>query len=262
MSQFDEDEALSTFERWLVHLDYRSARSEDPIASRHKELGIAVLNALLPEGAEFDEVTLEGRIRYRVGGRSVPTISLSDGYRSILAMAGDLIWRLLQAFPSSQHPHQEEGVVLIDELDIHLHPAWQREIAGWLRRQFPNLQFIVATHSPMVAAGAGSDALTLRFRLEDGKTRVDRVENISAMSVDRILQSRAFGLVSSFSPETQQKIDRYDDLVRKGKRRTEQEEKELDELSAFLQEARPLGGPPEPGSLEARIEAYLDGALK
>ena len=188
------------------------------------------------------------------------TLALSDGYRSVLALAGDLIWRLIQAFPASLDPLKEEGVVLIDELDIHLHPMWQRMIAGWLRAQFPRLQFIVATHSPLIAAGAGEDALTLRCRLQAGGAVVDEVPNVAAMSIDRVLQSEAFELVSPFSPETQEKIDRYDRLAR-ATRRSRQENDELQTLTEFMREARPFGGPPKPGSLDERIDHFLDAKL-
>ena len=174
---------------------------------------------------------------------------------------GDLVWRLLQSFPGSDDPLSEQGVVLIDELDIHLHPIWQRDIAGHLRTLFPGLQFFVATHSPLVAAGAGDDALTLKFQYEDGSASVRKIENIAALSVDRILQSPAFGLVSTYSPETQKKIDRYDTLSQKQKP-TGPEQMELEGLAAFIGNARPFGGPPTPGSLEDKIDAFLKEKLK
>ena len=262
ITQFNEEEPLSAFERWMVYLDYRIAKDKDKEAARQKELGIAAINRLLPESVSFDSVTAEGRILFDVEGIKVPTISLSDGFRSVLALSGDLVWRLIQAFPESPDPLKEEGVVLIDELDIHLHPIWQRDIAVWLREQFPNLQFIVATHSPLIAAGAGEQALTLRFGLKDGKSVVEPVKDISAMNVDRILQSQAFGLVSPYSPQTQEKIERYDDLVRKGPNISNKEQTELKQLSLFMEEARPIGGPPKPGSIEAKIEEYLEKKLK
>lgn len=262
ITQFNEEEPLSAFERWMVYLDYRIAKEKDKEASRQRELGIVAINKLLPELVSFDSVTSEGRILFDVDGIKVPTIALSDGYRSVLALAGDLVWRLIQAFPDSKDPLKEDGVVLIDELDIHLHPMWQRDIAGWLRQQFPNLQFIVATHSPLIAAGAGDQALTLRFTLKDGKSIVESVKNISSMNVDRILQSEAFGLVSPYSPQTQQKIDRYDNLIRKGANTSNKEKEELKQLSLFMERARPIGGPPAPGSLEEKVEAYLAKVLK
>lgn len=264
ITQFNEDEPLATFERWVVYLDYVAAKRSQTAsqARRQQQLGIEAINHMLPEGTRFNSVSREGRILFDVQGRKVPTLAMSDGYRSVLALAGDLVWRLIQAFPKSSSPLQEEGVVLIDELDIHLHPRWQRHIAGWLRAQFPNLQFFVATHSPFVAAGAGEDALTLRLTLEEGATQVERVETPAALSVDRILQSEAFGQLSPYSPETAERIERYDALSRKRRKRSPKEERELTELQAFMQKARPVGGPPEPGSLDAKLEAYIEKTLE
>jgi predicted ATPase len=260
-TQFDEDQPLSAFERWMVYLDYRIVKNKDSEAKRQQALGIAAINRLLPEGVRFDSVTAEGRIFFDVEGTKVPTLALSDGYRSVLALAGDLVWRLIQAFPDSNDPLKEVGVVLIDELDIHLHPLWQRDIALWLREQFPNLQFIVATHSPLIAAGAGPEALTLKFSLNEGKGTVEEVPDVSAMNVDRLLQNLAFGLVSPYSPQTQGKIDRYDSLLVKRTKLTPKEKIEFEQLSLFMEEARPIGGPPKPGSLQKRIETYLEKKL-
>lgn len=261
-TQFNEEQPLSAFERWMVYLDYRIAKGGDSDeALRQKEIGTAAINKVLPEGVEFDQVTAEGRVYFKIGGINVPTISLSDGYRSILALTGDLIWRMLLAFPDSTNPLHEEGIALIDELDIHLHPIWQRQIAGSLRGLFPNIQFLVATHSPLIAAGAGSDALTYRFGLRNGVSMVERVDNLSAMSVDRILQSDAFNRVSPFSPETQAKIEKFDSYNHKRNRRPE-EEQEYQQLLDFMEEARPYGGPPAPGTIDARIERYLEQAVK
>ncbi|MGO8750689.1 MAG: AAA family ATPase [Thermoguttaceae bacterium] len=261
-TQFDESEPLSAFERWMVYLDYRIAKNKDPKAEKQKDMGIRAINRVLPEDAKFCSVTPEGRIVFDIGGQRVPTISLSDGYRSVLALAGDLIWRLILAFPESSDPLLENGVVLIDELDIHLHPKWQREVAGVLRGIFPKLQFFVATHSPLVAAGAGDDALTLRFNFHDGHSSVEKVENIASMNVDRILQSDAFGLLSAYSPQTEEKIQRYDALTRKGRKRTAEENDELRPLLNFMAEARPVGGRPDPESLEGRIDQFLEEKLR
>jgi predicted ATPase len=215
-SQFFEDEPLEAFETWLVYLDYRISKDgNDDVAKRQKGWGIKAINQLLPEGNEFDSIDANGRIWFRTGKTKASTVSLSDGFRSIMALAGDLIWRLIEAFPESKNPLEEVGIVLIDELDIHLHPTWQRKIAGLLRQTFPNIQFIMATHSPFVAAGAGEDAVTYRFYKKDETIVIQNIGDIHSLSVDRILQSEAFGLVSTFSPETQAKIDRYFVLKRK-----------------------------------------------
>ena len=259
-TQFDEDKPINSFEQWMVHLEFRIAKGDNE-AIKKRDIGVKVIESLLPGDAKIAEVTTDGQIKFLVNGRKVPTIGLSDGYRSVIALAGDLIWRLMQAFPDLEDPTQASGVVLIDELDIHLHPYWQRQIAGWLQNIFPNLQFVIATHSPLVAAGGGEDALTLRLELVDGEVEVRQVENISAYDADYILRSPAFGLESTHSPATQNKIKRFYELDRNRYNLAEENQQEYDELRKFMQTAQPIGGPPEPGSLEARTKAFLEENL-
>jgi predicted ATPase len=254
LSQFREDEALEAFETWMVYLDYKISKSSDPIAQKQKNWGIKAINKLLPKGNEFNSIDANGRIWFKVQGTKVSTIALSDGFRSILALTGDLVWRLIEAFPHSNDPLKEEGVVLIDELDIHLHPVWQRTIAGLLRETFPNIQFIMATHSPLVAAGAGEDAVTYRFYRNEKSTIVEQIKNIHAKSVDQILQSDAFGLISPFSPETQSRLDRYYSLKKKTKLNKD-EKKELQMTIPFVVDA--LGYFAEESETEKKLNEYI-----
>ena len=75
---------------------------------------------------------------------------LSDGQRAVLALAADLAWRMAQGNPHLENPLTSEAIVLIDEVELHLHPSWQQRILIDLQRTFPNTQFIVSTHSPQV----------------------------------------------------------------------------------------------------------------
>lgn len=75
---------------------------------------------------------------------------LSGGQRAVLALAADLAWRMAQGNPHLDGPLRSEAIVLIDEVELHLHPSWQQRILNDLRRTFPNAQFIVSTHSPQV----------------------------------------------------------------------------------------------------------------
>lgn len=254
-SQFHENQPLESFESWFVYLDYRTSKNpEDQMAQRQRDWGVKAINQLLPEGNQFSHIDSEGHIWFDVGGDKVRSIVLSDGFRSVMALAGDLVWRLIEAFPESKNPMQEQGVVLIDELDIHLHPTWQRQIAGLLRSTFPNIQFIMATHSPLVVAGAGSDAITYRCYRKEQSVAVDQVKNIHAKSVDQILTSDAFGLVSEFSPETQDKIDRYYSLKKK-KKLSEAEKSELQQVIPFVDEA--LGYKAETTPVADKISEYI-----
>lgn len=241
----------------MIFRDYQKAKSNDKKSNQMFDLGISTINALLPKGVRFDSIDSKGLILFDVNGEKVPTISLSDGYRSVLALGGDLVWRLITSFPNSPNPLHERGVVLIDELDIHLHPSWQRQIAGWLRTQFPNLQFIVTTHSPFVAAGAGEDATTYRLTLAEGAASIAMTQDLFAMSADDILKSDAFGMLSTFSPQTQDKLDRYEALYVKGKSRKAKEESEFKQLSLFMEKHNPHSIQLLPSEVESEIENYI-----
>ena len=82
--------------------------------------------------------------------QTLPIEQLSDGEKCILAMLGDLARRLALANPSSKTPLMGGGIVLIDEIELHMHPSWQRKIIPLLHETFPNIQFIITTHSPQV----------------------------------------------------------------------------------------------------------------
>jgi predicted ATPase len=262
-TQFNEDSSLSSFERWMVYLDYRLAKDKDDIeAQKMKRVGEEAIIKLLPGDVKIAGISSDGLIEFLVDNQKVPTISLSDGFRSVIALAGDLIWRLLQSFPDLDDPTKASGVVLIDELDIHLHPSWQQQIAGWLQEVFPNLQFFVATHSPLVAAGAGQDALTLRLDMVDSQVKILPIPYTDlAADVDRTLRSSAFGLQSTYSPPTEQKIKRYHELRQKNGSLSGEEKEEYTELQLFMKDVKPFGERPEPNSLEARIDAFLEGNL-
>ena len=86
---------------------------------------------------------------------------LSDGERGILALVLDLTRRLSQANPNLEDPLQASAVVLIDELDLHLHPQWQRSIVSKLTTTFPNCQFIATTHSPLIIGEVAPESVIL-----------------------------------------------------------------------------------------------------
>lgn len=147
---FREDAGLASTTSWLVML-YNTARDGDRKSGRALELMRHVLEKdFLAEEAKL--VVNATGVRLKIGDREpIGFYDLSAGYRSMLALGVDLLRWLVDAFPESANPLEERGVVLIDELDAHLHPQWQRRIGEWLLAKFPRLQFIVVTHSPFLA---------------------------------------------------------------------------------------------------------------
>jgi predicted ATP-binding protein involved in virulence len=104
------------------------------------------------------------RLIVNKAGYPLDIAQLSDGERSFLAVVTDLCRRLTLANPGLDDPLQGEGVVLIDELELHLHPKWQRTVIEKLRSLFPRLQFIGTTHSPFVIQTLRKDELRLLDR--------------------------------------------------------------------------------------------------
>ena len=85
---------------------------------------------------------------------SLNVSQMSDGEKCTLALLGDLARRLALANPMKENPLLGEGIVLIDEVELHMHPSWQRKVLYTLKETFPNIQFIVTTHSPIILSEA------------------------------------------------------------------------------------------------------------
>lgn len=105
---------------------------------------------MLPELSALRIMRRPLRMCAMKNGKNINVAQLSDGEKCILAMLGDLARRLALANPGSEHPLLGGGIVLIDEIELHMHPAWQRKIISTLQKIFPYIQFIITTHSPQV----------------------------------------------------------------------------------------------------------------
>jgi predicted ATP-binding protein involved in virulence len=119
-------------------------------------LKLAVQQAV-PEVKSFHYQILSEEVRVEFNdGTTQPFHLLSDGFRITIGLVADLAWRAVRLNPhlGADAPRLAQGVVVIDELDLHLHPTWQRRILGDLRNTFPGVQFVVTTHSPQILASA------------------------------------------------------------------------------------------------------------
>lgn len=166
----DEDPAGSLFDpavefldavQILENLDHLRLRKEKRAASLYRSV-MKALALILPDvdGPERIKVhgpPIPGRPNAPTGvwvetySGAVPLSSLSVGYQTMFAWTVDLAWRMAEYHKDSKNPLREPAIVLIDELDLHLHPKWQRRIRRDLANVFPHVQFIVTTHSPVLA---------------------------------------------------------------------------------------------------------------
>jgi predicted ATP-binding protein involved in virulence len=131
-------------------------------------------------------------------GRRLPTRLLSDGFRTVLGLAADLAWRASTLNPELGERATQEtpGVVLIDEIDLHLHPNWQRRIIDDLRRLFPRVQFFLTTHSPFIVQSLRSDEViplagTAHLDKQPFRRSVEEVAS-DVMGVEHVKRSERF----------------------------------------------------------------------
>lgn len=166
-SLFREDASLSESVVWLQQIYLRRLEGR-PEAQAIEDLVLKLLDdGLLPEGMRVERVDSEGLWVRTPEDRLLSLASLSDGYRTVAGLVLDLIKQLVSAFGTVVFDVDDgghvsvlhEGVVLIDEIDVHLHIEWQKRIGFWLKDHFPHMQFIVTTHSPFICQAADERGL-------------------------------------------------------------------------------------------------------
>jgi energy-coupling factor transporter ATP-binding protein EcfA2 len=239
---FKEDATLAECEVWAKDLDYRRLEGHEESRKTLAALLALVGKEFLSRGVTISDVGSNGITLRDAAGRDVPLSDMSDGYRSSLAMLIDLFRHMVDIYGPDivERDDNDEvyvstpGVVLIDEVDAHLHPDWQRQIGFWLKSHFPRVQFIVTTHSPLVCPAADGGRI---YHLPRGDTRDNRPFRLGEMDYDRVIAGRpdqilvspAFGLAYTRSPRAVNARERHARLESK-RRSTELTREELEEL--------------------------------
>lgn len=186
----------------LLPLEHECARLRTENPGRFSQVA-SLLQQLAPPDSDFalNDAILrsEGRLLFHTRGTSVPFAALSDGYRGFYAWVGDLILHLLKTVPTGHKLVEHEGVVLVDEVDLLLHPSWQRVVIDRLATTFPLLQFIVTTHSPLLINGLTREHVRVMREKGDSVAIAMPDDESMGRSVDQILVGDAFGLSSPWS---------------------------------------------------------------
>ncbi|MCY1083515.1 AAA family ATPase [Archangium lansingense] len=239
-SLFFEDVPLRNAEEWLLQADY-AASKESPKqggASQRRDRIKQLLIDLLPEVTDLrfalpDASNPAARVEVQTPYGWVAMRSLSLGYRTLIAWMVDLASRLFERYPESPNPLAEPAVVLVDEIDLHLHPTWQRQLIGYLTERFPNTQFIVTAHSPLVVQSA-TDANIVILKREGDHVVIDNdVESIRGWRVDQILTSDLFGLETARPPQLEKLLEERTALLSKP-RLTPKDKARLRELESKI----------------------------
>ncbi|CAM2064798.1 AAA family ATPase [Sulfidibacter corallicola] len=243
-----ESSTLNETVRWLKDLNHRALEGDEP--SKRLENGLLRLlgDGLLPDGVVPLRISSKGLV-VKEGDQELILTQLSDGYRTVIAVIMDMVRHLDAAFFGFQFEEDRQrghgicphsGVVLIDEIDTHLHPSWQQAIGFWLKSRFPNIQFIVTTHSPFICQSADPNGL-FRLHREGGHFVSDAVyHTVVNGSVDEATLTELFGLNHSHSRESEHlrsQLARLDAKLFRG--RISDEEKRLRQE---IMEQLPTGG--------------------
>jgi len=250
VTMFQEAASLAEVDQWLRNLSHR-ALEDRPGAKEQRDLILEVLrDELMPNQITVDRIDSDGLWLKDRNGLQLSWSEMSDGYRAALALLADILRHLINVFgPNDLTDRSDDGklffrrsgVVLIDEIDAHLHPEWQREIGFWLKRHFPNIQFLVTTHSPIICQAADPNGL---FVLpEPGSADKPRplseeeYKKVVASRPDTILLTSAFGLQNTRSPRAVDARAQYARLKakeRSGVKLSEDERHQVTQLQLFV----------------------------
>ena len=138
----------------------------------------------------------------------VPFAALSDGYRAFLGWVSDLIGHLCDCCPPTQKLDDLSGLVLVDEIDLHLHPEWQRLVVPTVCKRLPKLQFVFSTHSPIVAGTLTSHNIRVLVAARDGSTDVQEYrERIHGLGAEQVLLSSYFDMKTTRAPDFEDELD-------------------------------------------------------
>jgi predicted ATP-binding protein involved in virulence len=191
---FEDHLTLVPMQRWLEKIERNKPRFSEVIE---------LIANLLPEGLEFRGEQERDEYVFHHHGITVAFRALSDGYRAYIGWITDLISYLVTVCPPKTKLRELEGVVLVDEIDLHVHPTWQREIVAQISSALPRLQFVFTTHSPIVAGSVASANLFIVAQPndQDRATITRPPSEVYGLSADQILTSSMFGLNSTRAPE-------------------------------------------------------------
>lgn len=255
---------LFSYGEGLQNPELTILRMMDPAARKHWLRELATILDIPNDGIRMRKngITFDGP-----WGKDMPLRDLPDGYRATFLWVADFIGWALAFDETLTKPQEVRGVVLIDELEQHLHVTWQRRVVDQLRTVFPQVQLVATTHSPFIAASVGQlsadgqgDSLIV-CELDDASHQIT-VESIPTMQgyrFDQVLGSRAFRYLIESAPALEDAVSRASLLADRGSNRTDAEEKEYAQLKEKLRGAL---FPRATSSIERELEAERLDELK
>ncbi|MDP9793453.1 energy-coupling factor transporter ATP-binding protein EcfA2 [Catenuloplanes nepalensis] len=249
---FREEASLAESVQWLQQVNYRARAGRADHAELERHVIDLLNDGLFPDGHSVDRVDPDGLWVTRASGTPVRIDEMSDGYRTITALATDIVRQIHECYDGGIEWSPDgpaaltSGVVLIDEIDVHLHVSWQKRIGPWLVEHFPNIQFIVTSHSPYICQSASPGGLIQLPGPEDdfpprfaGEDLFRRVVNGSG---DDAVLTELFGLDSPYS----ERVDRLRATLTRLERLAIRGEAGPEDITALAELSEAIS--PSPGS--------------
>lgn len=240
---FSRDASLINLKDWLLNLDYSSKNGQTEAGKRLTKIEEILTSDVFPEIEDFrcqSSEELQNYVEFLVKGVWCKYEDLGFGYQSMMSWMIDFCKRMFERYPKSENPLAESAIVLVDEIDLHLHPQWQRNVIPYLSKTFPNTQFFVTTHSPMVLQSAKDINLFVLKHNEEGMVSVERsdIHDFRGWTVEEILRE-TMGLQNDVhSDEYQRLISEFNTSLDKNDRGKMQ--KAYDEIIPLLHPNNPL----------------------
>lgn len=187
---FESQVSLIPLGVWLPQF-----RQKNP--GRYKQV-VNLINQLLPDGASFAGEFEQGEYLFEANGVKTPFAALSDGYRAYIGWIADLLYHVCMGAPSGAKLVDNQGIVMVDEIDLHLHPEWQRSLISRISEVLPNLQFIFTTHSPIVTGSLNPENIFVMETTDSGASVVKQYdERIYGLNAEQVLLSSYFNLTTT-----------------------------------------------------------------
>lgn len=254
-SLFNSAYSLNPLTSWIIDLDYRSG-----------EEGIAIVKEALDDflpSATFHSIDKSKKqVLFQTVDGIVPLDYLSDGYQNMAAWIGDLLYRITETFRDYNNPLSARGVLLIDEIDLHLHPSWQRKLIDFITRKLPNFQVIATSHSPLTAQQADEGELYALKRNDTNQiVLVPFVGIPKNLLINQLLMTPIFGLETDESLEIEQSKAAYTELKNRDSI-SEEENQQLRMLEKKLKTSLPKRAMPKVSEENLDLLSRLEANLK
>jgi hypothetical protein len=219
----EADPRLDRLKSWLLHLDHniQSTSTAPELRARYQRLWQEFFRVveLVTPGVDLAPGRVDATARQvyvKTDDGQVPIEAVSQGTQSLMGWIGVVLQRLFEVYGSDVDPLQRYALVLMDEIDAHMHPQWQHTLIGKLKELFPRAQFLASSHSPLVVSGLAKEEILVfgRDEEDDRRVKVQRPpEDLKGWRIDQILTSLAFGLDGARDPETLRDLHRYTELA-------------------------------------------------